>query len=43
MSKGVKTVKEFPKIVPIQAMVHHNDSSNSLDNLLHLWTFKTPT
>ena len=32
----LKTVKEFPKIVPIQAMVDHNDSSNSLDNLLHL-------
>ena len=30
----LKTVKEFPKIVPIQAMVDHNDSSNSLDNLL---------
>ena len=30
----LKTVKEFPKIVPIQAMVDHNDTSNSLDNLL---------
>ena len=30
----LKTVKEFPQIVPIQAMVDHNDSSNSLDNLL---------
>ncbi len=30
----LKTVKEFPKIVPIEAMVDHNDSSNSLDNLL---------
>ena len=30
----LKTVKEFPKIVPIQAMVDHNDSPNSLDNLL---------
>ena len=30
----LKTVKEFPQIVPIQAMVDHNDSCNSLDNLL---------
>ena len=30
----LKTVKEFPKIVPIQSMVDHNDSPNSLDNLL---------
>ena len=30
----LNTVKEFPKIIPIQAMVDHNDSSNSLDNLL---------
>lgn len=30
----LKTVEEFPKIVPIKAMVDHNDSPNSLDNLL---------
>ena len=30
----LKTVKEFPKIIPIQSMVDHNDTSNSLDNLL---------
>lgn len=28
------TVKEFSQIVPIQAIVDHNDSYNSLDNLL---------
>ena len=31
----LKTVKKFPKIVPIQAIVdYNNNSSNSLDNLL---------
>jgi len=30
----LKTVEKFPNIVPIEAYVDHNDTSNSLDNLL---------
>ena len=30
----LKTVEEYPQIIPINAMVDYEDSSNSLDNLL---------
>tara|TARA_B100001059_G_scaffold236548_1_gene287691 strand:+ start:3749 stop:4408 length:660 start_codon:yes stop_codon:yes gene_type:complete len=30
----IKTVEEYRRIVPIRAYVDHNDTSNSLDNLL---------
>jgi hypothetical protein len=35
MRKGVKTAKEFKNIIPINAYVDHEDSQNSLDNLLN--------
>jgi hypothetical protein len=31
----LKTVEKYPNIVPIKAFVDHNDSENSLDNLLN--------
>jgi len=30
----LKTIEEYPNIIPIKAYVDHNDSENSLDNLL---------
>jgi hypothetical protein len=30
----LQTVKEYPNIIPIEAFVDHNNTSNSLDNLL---------
>jgi ABC-type glycerol-3-phosphate transport system substrate-binding protein len=30
----IRTAEKFPNIIPIQAYVDHNDTSNSLDNIL---------